>query len=83
MVVLSTNGEVTISSVPNHIVQDVEEIEGESHHRYDLNEVVKNTEKRIIKEVMEIAKGNKKKAAEILNIKRSTLYYKLNQYDLI
>ncbi|EPS52782.1 sensory box sigma-54 dependent transcriptional regulator [Clostridium botulinum A1 str. CFSAN002368] len=32
---------------------------------------------------MEIAKGNKKKAAEILNIKRSTLYYKLNQYDLI
>lgn len=83
MVVLSTNGEVTVSSVPKHIVEDVEEIEGESHHRYDLNEVVKNTEKKIIKEVMEITKGNKKKAAEILNIKRSTLYYKLNQYNLI
>ncbi|GAA0734767.1 sigma-54 dependent transcriptional regulator PrdR [Clostridium oceanicum] len=83
MVVLSTDGKVTLDSVPKHIIEDIRDIKEGSSHKYDLNERVKNTEKKIIKEVMKITKGNKKKAAEILRIKRSTLYYKLKQYDFI
>lgn len=83
MVVLSTDGEVTLKSVPIYIRDYVSNIEKDTFYKYDLNQVVKSTEKKIIREVMALTKGNKKKAAEILNIKRSTLYYKLNQYELI
>ncbi|NEZ46028.1 CBS domain-containing protein [Clostridium niameyense] len=83
MVVLSTDGEVTLKSVPVYIRDYVSDIERDTFYKYDLNQVVKSTERKIIREVMALTKGNKKKAAEILNIKRSTLYYKLNQYELI
>ena len=36
--------------------------------------MVKSLEYKIIKEVMNITNGNKAKAAEIMQIKRSTLY---------
>ena len=54
----------------------------ENKNPYDLQENVSELEKKIIKEAMLKAEGNKVKAAQILNIKRSTLYYKLNQYNL-
>ena len=82
MVVLSNNGEVSVESIPEYILGNSPMLYLENKNPYDLQENVSELEKRIIKEAMLKAEGNKVKAAQILNIKRSTLYYKLNQYNL-
>lgn len=41
-----------------------------------------DSEKNLIKSVLTFAEGNKNKAAEILKIHRTTLYKKLEEYDL-
>lgn len=81
MVVLSNNNQITVDAIPKYILNN-KNPETVKNEKYDLNEVIEDTEKKLIIEVMQIADGNKKKAAEILKIKRSTLYYKLNQYNL-
>ena len=35
-----------------------------------------------IRKALEMAEGNKAKASKILNIPRTTLYYKMEQYDI-
>ena len=84
MVVLSNNKRVTVNSIPEYIL---EYFYGRSKEDtvidyYNLDERVKALEMELIRDVMESTNGNKAKAAEILRIKRSTLYYKLSQYDL-
>lgn len=84
MVVLSNNKRVTVNSIPEYIL---EYFYGRSKEDtvidyYNLDERVKALEIELIRDVMESTNGNKAKAAEILRIKRSTLYYKLSQYDL-
>jgi len=49
---------------------------------YDLDGIVGCIERKTIREVMKIANGNKQKAAKMLKIKRSTLYYKLEKYGI-
>ena len=86
MVVLSNKGHISINSIPEYILNNSkvkEKIEVDKDDKYNIEERVKSLEYNIIKEVMEITKGNKAKAAEILKIKRTTLYYKLKQYGLI
>lgn len=48
-----------------------------------LSEVLENTEYRLIKEALQKAGGVKQKAARMLGIKTSTLYYKLEKYGLM
>jgi len=48
-----------------------------------LSEVLQDTEYRMIKEALEKSGGVKQKAAKILGIKTSTLYYKLEKYGLL
>lgn len=89
MVVLSNNGYVSKNSIPGYILNcnelkdfnksDNDEVVDE----FDLEERVRQLEYNTIKEVMTLTKGNKVKAAEMLKIKRSTLYYKLKQYDIM
>lgn len=49
---------------------------------YDLNKLLENAEKEAIINVMKIARNNKAHAAKLLNIPRSTLYFKLRKYNL-
>lgn len=49
---------------------------------YDLNNILENAEKEAIINVMRIARNNKAYAAKLLNIPRSTLYFKLKKYNL-
>lgn len=49
---------------------------------YDLNKILENTEKEAIENAMKLAENNKAKAAKILNIPRSTLYFKLKKYNM-
>ena len=98
MIVLSTEGEITLNSLPEYILNNREEknefgIEAQGvvdnsvfeqeQNKYDLVRIVESIEKNTISEVLLLVGGNKQKAAKILNLKRSTLYYKLNQYGLI
>ena len=93
MIVLSTEGKITLDTLPEYILKDGE---GESEitiddngnevmnaNKYNLLRIMDNVEKKTIMEVLLLAGGNKQKAAKILNLKRSTLYYKLYQHGLM
>lgn len=49
---------------------------------FDLNEIIHRAEKEAIINAMKISNGNKAKAAKLLNIPRSTLYFKLDKYKI-
>lgn len=88
IVVLSNGGHISTNSIPEYILNESDfygecSVKESTEDRYDLEERVKNLEYDLIKEVMEFTGGNKAKAADILKIKRTTLYYKLKQYGLI
>jgi len=73
---------VEIDFLPNAIVQKSKYDSFDSKEELDLNIVTEAVEKRTIERALEIANGNKAKAAKILNIPRSTLYFKLEKYNL-
>lgn len=50
---------------------------------YDLNRIIDNAEKEAITNAMRITRNNKARAAKLLNIPRSTLYFKLKKYDIL
>lgn len=49
---------------------------------YDLSNILNNAEMEAIINVMKITRNNKAHAAKLLNIPRSTLYFKLKKYNL-
>src|SRR5665648_276533 len=95
MIVLSSEGEIILDTLPEYILNDMEEkiefelmdnvndILEQAQNRYDLVKIVKNIEKNTITEVLTSVGRNKQKAAKVLNLKRSTLYYKLIQYGIL
>lgn len=80
MVVLSSNGEISTSDIPEYIIKESQGYEKSYEDTMDLEKAVEAIERKIISEAMSKADGNKQEAAKILNIKRSTLYYKLDKY---
>lgn len=82
MVVLSSDGRITAESIPEYVADSVSLGDDRAVDDYDLEGIVENLERKTIREVMEIADGNKQKAAKMLKIKRSTLYYKLEKYRI-
>ncbi len=82
LVVFSWNGKITLESVPEQIIERSLARVKESESSFDLESCVAKTEMEVIKKVMEMVEGNKSRAAKILNIPRSTLYYKLNYYRM-
>ncbi|SET29410.1 PAS domain S-box-containing protein [Natronincola peptidivorans] len=81
LVVFSKDGEISVDSLPEQLQGETEKTQTEIG--YDLQENVKNIEIGIIRKAMETAEGNKAQAAKLLNIPRSTLYYKIKFYDLV
>ena len=47
-----------------------------------LNDVMEQTERELIRDALNWAGGIKQKAARKLGLKTSTLYYKMEKYDL-
>lgn len=88
MVLLSNGDCISADSIPKYILSYEEEKyfinkDIDLEDKYNLEKMVKTLECEIIREVMNTTGGNKAKAAEILKIKRSTLYYKLKQYNML
>ncbi|SHJ13436.1 sigma 54-interacting transcriptional regulator [Lutispora thermophila] len=87
LIILSPDGKIRKDMLPDDIIrknsdQYSKNTAGIMNSSYDLKEAVANIEKRTIIEVMNLVEGNKAKAAQMLNINRGSLYYKLKQYGL-
>lgn len=82
LIVLCEQDTITVDLVPEYIVNraNIKKFEGE--RSLDLKRSIKKFEIDMIKEALKLANGNKVKAAKLLNIPRTTLYYKLESYKL-
>jgi len=86
IVVLARNHNTDIidmSFLPRDLLGDKEVLPIQKQESiYDLNSILDNAEREAIINVMRIARNNKAHAAKLLNIPRSTLYFKLKKYNL-
>jgi len=64
--------------------QTIERVPGpdKGWHCLSLHQIVSRTEKKIISRMLRLVNGNKVKAARMLNISRSTLYAKMEEYQI-
>ena len=83
MVVLSTNNIVTKSNIPEYILEAAEQEQIKRYEGNDLTQAVEELEQSMIEKALKLTGNNKAKTAKMLNIKRSTLYYKLDYYKLV
>lgn len=70
-------------NLPQYLLEYVHEDKKETTIDNSLTAMVDNYECKIIKEALETSKYNVLKTAELLNIPRQTLYYKLKKYNLM
>jgi PAS domain S-box-containing protein len=82
LVVLCTKDIITKELIPSYILKNIEAVSSDKEYPLDLNKAIEQLETDRIKKALEIAQGNKAKASKILNIPRSTLYYKMELYKL-
>ncbi len=83
LVVLCMDGIIREELLPQYIRESVSQVEQSTKvETLDLNVVVEQIERNTISKALEISKGNKAATAKLLNVKRTTLYYKLAQYGL-
>ena len=82
MVVVSQKGILNVDLIPQYILDSITEEKTVNKTQMNLEETMKRSEADLIKKAMADAKGNKAKAAKLLNIPRSTLYYKLKLYSM-
>jgi len=73
---------IDIDFLPRSIIENSTGKKEHKKETLDLNTIIENAEKEAIVEAMNTAKGNKAKAAKLLNIPRSTLYFKLSKYNI-
>lgn len=83
MVVLSTNNIISKQNIPAYILEAAEEEQIKRYEGNDLSQAVEELEFNMIERALKITGHNKAKTAKLLNIKRSTLYYKLDYYKLL
>jgi len=77
ILIFSDNGEITANDI--YLDEDSENL---SESTGKLSEVLEDTEYRMIKNALEKSGGIKQRAAKMLGIKTSTLYYKMEKYGL-
>lgn len=86
IVVLAKNNKTSIINplfLPENITDlQIRNMEIKTENTYDLNNIICNAEREAIISVMKITENNKAHAAKLLNIPRSTLYFKLKKYGL-
>ncbi len=83
VVVCGEDGLATLDTLPpNMTTGNTKAIIDNAHIEKDLNKAVQNLEINRISLALKECDGNRKKAALMLNIPRTTLYYKMNQYKI-
>ncbi len=82
-VVLSQGEVLDVDVFPEYIGKRNEPYQVPEVENTSLKEVLKEPEKQIIKKVLDQVGWNRKKAAGLLNINRTTLYNKMKEYELL
>lgn len=88
MVVIAKNNKLSsldVNTLPENInvkKKSYKDAGDENSNPYDLNYILANAERDAVVNAMKMAENNKSAAAKILNIPRSTLYFKLQKYGL-
>ena len=83
IVVLSTGDLITYDCLPANIIQKQNGFKSALLPGKDLKSSLKEPEKKVIIQALEQSGGNRKKAASILNINRTTLYNKMKEFNLL
>ena len=79
--VLLSNAElITINALPDEMVHEVQQ--GKKTEGPDLKVAQATNEKDLIIKTLQEVRYNKSKAAKLLNIDRTTLYYKMSKYGI-
>lgn len=82
IVVLSNSDTINVDDLPSYLVEQTKQPTIEENYPMDLTKATQQLEIKNIRKALEMAEGNKAKASKILNIPRTTLYYKMEQYDI-
>ncbi|CAH2214459.1 sigma-54 dependent transcriptional regulator PrdR [Tepidibacter aestuarii] len=82
LVVLSKDNIIREELVPKYILENLNKTMDCKTYPMDLNQAIAKLEQDTIKKALNMSNGNKAKAAKYLNIPRSTLYYKMEQYKI-
>lgn len=82
LVVLCRGQTITADLIPKYIVEATNKRKRRTGGGLDLNESIRELEIDMIEQALKTAKGNKAKAAKLLNIPRATLYYKIDSYKI-
>lgn len=82
LLVMSNGKTIVMDSLPYSIKENTKNFIRTSNQINDLQKSVAEFESHIIEEALSKTHWNKSEAARILNIPRTTLIYKINQYDL-
>ncbi len=82
LIVLNSDDSIGMDIVPSYIIENIKYKEINDEYPLDLGAAVEKVEKASIKRALEMTDGNKAKAAKLLNIPRSTLYYKMEVYNM-
>ncbi|WGX77845.1 sigma 54-interacting transcriptional regulator (plasmid) [Paraclostridium bifermentans] len=82
LVVLTNDSNITPKDLPDYIIKSVENNVDEEIYPLDLAKATQRIETLNILKALKISNGNKAQAAKILNIPRTTLYYKIDRYKI-
>jgi DNA-binding NtrC family response regulator len=82
LVILSRGDTIEIDDIPEYILESSKKIDLGEESTMDLNKAIVQVEVNAIKKALSITNGNKAKASKLLNIPRTTLYYKIDQYKI-
>ncbi|OPX28865.1 MAG: hypothetical protein B1H08_05130 [Candidatus Omnitrophica bacterium 4484_171] len=84
-VILSKGKSIERDDLPENILDILSSRNGASKEKRGhrtLKEALGDSEREIIRNTLEVCSGNRKKAAQILGINRTTLYNKMREYGL-
>jgi DNA-binding NtrC family response regulator len=83
-VVLCKESSLTVNDLPDNMTGD-EIAAGDQEGKVfnSLKDALRDPEKKVIQEVLERTNWNRKEAAKILDINRTTLYNKMREYELL
>jgi DNA-binding NtrC family response regulator len=81
---LSENDVIGLQDLPSEVRKGTggDHVASDNWNGQTLNQILKHTEKRVISQILKQVKGNKLKAAKLLKISRSTLYTKIEDYQI-
>jgi transcriptional regulator with PAS, ATPase and Fis domain len=87
MIIIKGSGIITVEDLPNKYVGKPAPVESREEFQLpsegmNFNTVIEGFEKRLISEALQKSGGNKKEAAQMLNLKRTTFIEKLKKMNM-